>query len=84
MTSTHAYPYDTADTRDSVAEYVATLKGSTPFGPPVVDHRRFAATSPEPALADLLVPELQDLLVTTGISHLHSHQRTAIETILTG
>ena len=77
-------PEHAADTRGSVAEYVAALKGSSRFGPQVVAHRIVPPAAPQEAPTDLLAPELRQLLRTLGIDRLHAHQHAAIEAILAG
>lgn len=70
--------------RGSVAEYIAALKTSAKFGPQVMAHRTFAATTAATVSPDLLAPALQHLLGSAGIDGLYSHQHAAIESILTG
>ncbi len=70
--------------RGTVAEYIAALKTSGKFGPQVVAHRTFAATSPTASPPDFLHPELQKMLRRMGISTLYTHQHTAIAHILAG
>lgn len=70
--------------RGTVAEYIAALKSSGKFGPQVVAHRTFAATSPTSAPPDRLVPALRHMLERLGIDVLYTHQDAAIGHILAG
>ncbi len=70
--------------RGTVAEYIAALKASGKFGPQVVAHRVLAATPAKASSPEFLVPELQNLLLSTGINALYSHQYAAIAHILDG
>jgi DEAD/DEAH box helicase domain-containing protein len=68
--------------RGTVAEYLAALKSSGKFGPQVVAHREIAPRTPRMMPADLLAPELRQLLHDGGIDGLYAHQHAAIDRIL--
>jgi DEAD/DEAH box helicase domain-containing protein len=69
----------------TVAEYIASLKGSPRFGPQVVHHERLAGG--EGFFADLAAPlpaALRQALTDRGVARLYRHQVAAIEKIRQG
>jgi DEAD/DEAH box helicase domain-containing protein len=71
-------------TRPRVSEYISALRNSDEFGPQVVEYRVLAATEARLVGLDQLLPELQKVLASSGISRLYSHQAEAISQVMAG
>lgn len=66
----------------SVSEYIAAMKASEKYGPLIVAHKVFPQTDPSPIAENCVLPEeIGNMLASTGISSLYSHQHAGINLI---